>query len=222
MALRWRLCLRTTTGWSKSLAGAQLSQSATGPPSPICYTSHIHTYLSYDAIRVNDEKPSQRNALLLDQDTIILAQLVVLIGEQRDVNLAETTVSPGGIGPRQQTILAIGRGEDDLCVARLEVGGALGKGDDLGRAHEGPGHGDEAEHEPLLGAGVLGEGEVCGGVLAGLRVGWYGVGGMTASWIDSSGCRTLLVMVGVPSKVPSTTAVPLKAGAGFWTRALGV
>jgi hypothetical protein len=26
----------------------------------------------------------------------------------------------------------------------------------------------------------------------------------------------------VPSKVPSTTAVPEKAGAGFWTLALGV
>ena len=60
-----------------------------------------------------------------------------------------------------RTVFRVGGGEDDLGVARLEVGSALAEGDDLGRAHEGPGHGHEAQDEPLLGGCVLGEAQIC-------------------------------------------------------------
>jgi hypothetical protein len=86
---------------------------------------------------------------------------VVLVAQQRDVDLSETAVPPAGIRPRKQAVLGVGGREHDLCVARLKVGRALAEGDDLGGAHEGPRHGDEAQDEPLLGRRELREGDVC-------------------------------------------------------------
>lgn len=96
-------------------------------------------------MRIDDEQAPQRNALLLNQHAVVLAQLVILIAQQRDVDLAQPAVPPAGIRPRQQAVLAIGAREDDLRAAGGEIGGALAKGNDLGRAHEGPGHGHEAQ-----------------------------------------------------------------------------
>lgn len=182
------------------------------------------THLPYDAIRINDEKSSQRNALLFNQNAIVLAQLVVLIAQEGDVDLAEAAIALAGVGPREEGVLRVGGGEDDLGAAVGEVLGAVAEGDDLGRAHERPGHGHEAQDEPLLVGGVLCEAAVCLGEVS-LEADGGGVGDawLEGGWGLMQGrLRCVALRFDLPSKVPSTTAVPVKLGAGRWTRALGV
>lgn len=139
---------------------------------PACPSS---AHLSHNAIRINDEQPPQRNALVLNQHTVVLAELVVLVAQERNVDLAQPSIPPARVRPRKQTVLGVGGREHDLCVARLEVGGPLAEGDDLSRAHKGPRHGHEAQDEPLLGRGELREGEVCeAGVSVVARRAWNG------------------------------------------------
>jgi hypothetical protein len=114
----------------------------------------IDSNLPDNPMRINQEQASQRNALLLDQHTIVLCDTVVLVAQQRDVDLAQPAIFFTCVGPRKQAILAICACEDDAGAAGGEIGGAFTKSDDFGRAHEGPGHGDEAEDEPLLGGCV--------------------------------------------------------------------
>lgn len=119
------------------------------------------TYLSDDTVGVDDKQSTQRNTLLFNQDTIVLAQLVILVAQQWNVYLAQSAVSPARICPRQQTVFAIGACKDDLCAPRCKVAGALAEGDDLGRTYKGPGHGHEAEDEPLFRRRELCQAQVC-------------------------------------------------------------
>lgn len=162
--------------------------------------------LAQHAVGVDEEQAAQRNALLFNQHAVVLADGVVLVAQQRDVDLAQAAVLLGCAGPGQQRVLRVGGGEDDAGAARFKVGGAVAEGEDLGRAHKCPGHGHEAQDEPLLVGCVLSEAEIC------VAVSMWIACGVTCywSWWD------------LPSKTPSTTAVPEKAGAGFCTRALGV
>ena len=100
--------------------------------------------LPQDTIRINEEQAAQGNALLLDQHAVVLADGVVLVAEQRDVDAAEAAVLLRCVGPRQQRVLRVGGCEDDAGAAGFKVGGAVAEGEDLGWAYEGPGHGDEA------------------------------------------------------------------------------
>lgn len=117
-----------------------------------------------------------------------------------------------------RTVFRVGGSEDDLGVAGLEVSGALAEGDDLGRAHEGPGHGHEAEDDPLVVRCVLAKAQICPLWSASNSEGPFLPSNSREHGVANGHrkCET------VPSKVPSTTAVPEKAGAGFWTLALGV
>jgi hypothetical protein len=116
--------------------------------------------LPQDAVRVDEEQAAQGNALLLDQDAVVLADGVVLVRQQRDVDLAQAALLLRCVGPCEQRVLRVGRGEDDARAARFKVGSSVAEGEDLGWAHEGPGHGDEAKDQPLLVGGVLGEADV--------------------------------------------------------------
>lgn len=118
--------------------------------------------LAKDAVGVDEEEAAQSNALLLNQDAVVLANGVVLVRQQRDVDLAQAAVLLRCVGPCEQRVLGVGRSEDNAGTAGLKVGCAVAEGKDLGRAHEGPGHGHEAEDEPLLVGGVLSEADICG------------------------------------------------------------
>jgi hypothetical protein len=103
---------------------------------------------------IDQEQPSQRDTLLLNQHAVVFRDTVVLVAQQRDVDLAQPTVLFACVGPRKQAILAICACEDNAGATGCEIGGAFTKRDDFGRADESPGHGDEAEDEPLLGGRV--------------------------------------------------------------------
>jgi hypothetical protein len=119
--------------------------------------------LSYDPPRVNYEQPPQRDAFLFNQHAVVFAELVVLVAQQRDVDAAEPAVTRRCVVPRQQAVFGVCGREDDGRVAAAELWRGVAESDDLGRADECPGHGNEGEDEPLLGGGVSCEGEVCEG-----------------------------------------------------------
>jgi hypothetical protein len=116
--------------------------------------------LTHNTGGVDQEESTERDALLLNQDTVVLADAVVLVAQKRDVDVAEATVLLACGGPCKQAVLAVGTGEDDAGTAGGEVGSAVAEGEDLSGAHEGPGHGDEAQDNPLLLGCVVGEAEV--------------------------------------------------------------
>lgn len=55
--------------------------------------------LADDAVGVDDEEAAEGNAFLLDEDTVVLGELVVLVGEEGNVDLAEAAVTSRGVGP---------------------------------------------------------------------------------------------------------------------------
>lgn len=109
--------------------------------------------LSDNALGVNDEETTESNAILLNEDAVVLGEGVVGVSDEGNLNLAETAVLAGDIGPGKEGVLRVGGGEEDLSVALLELGGSLGEGNDLSGADKSEGEGEEAEHDPL--AGVL-------------------------------------------------------------------
>lgn len=92
------------------------------------------SYLADGALGVNDEETTESDTLLLNEDTVILGDLVVLVGEEGDVHTTETTVLACGTRPRKEGVLGVDRREDDLRVALLELLSSVGEGNDLGRA----------------------------------------------------------------------------------------
>ncbi len=114
------------------------------------------TYLPDHTVGVDEEQSTKCNALLFNQDAVVFTDAVVLVAQQGDVDLAESTIPLAGICPGQQAVFAICAGEDDAGAAGSKVGSAVAEGNDLGRADEGPGHGNESKDDPLLVGGVGG------------------------------------------------------------------
>jgi hypothetical protein len=63
------------------------------------YIARHTTHLPYYASRVDDEQAPERDALILEEDPIVAAQLVVLVAQQRNLDTAESAVGPRRIGP---------------------------------------------------------------------------------------------------------------------------
>lgn len=92
------------------------------------------SYLADNALGVNDEDTPQRNTLLLNQDTVVPGELVVLVREQGELDLAKTTVLAGGGRPREERVLAVDGRKDDFGTTLLELGDGVGVGNDLSGA----------------------------------------------------------------------------------------
>lgn len=105
--------------------------------------------LSQGALGVDQEDTSEGNAFFFDQHTVVLRQRVVGVGDQGDVDGAQATVLSGDVGPGQQRVFRVGRGEQHLAVLFGELLGGLRVGNDFGGAHEGEGQGDEGQQHPL-------------------------------------------------------------------------
>lgn len=59
----------------------------------------IHCNLSQNALAINDEQTAQGVTLLLQQHTIVLADLMCQVWEERDFNLSKTALSTGCFRP---------------------------------------------------------------------------------------------------------------------------
>ena len=57
------------------------------------------TYLTNDTIGVDDEETAQGNSLLLNKDTVGTRDLVVLVGQERDVDATQSSVLARGVCP---------------------------------------------------------------------------------------------------------------------------
>ena len=59
--------------------------------------------LAHDAVGVDDEEATEGDAFFFDEDAVVFGELVVLVGEERDVDVAEAAVAAGGVGPGEET-----------------------------------------------------------------------------------------------------------------------
>ncbi len=105
------------------------------------------------ALWVDDEDGALGDALVLDEHAVVAADAVGAVGQQGDGDAAEAAELEGRGVPGAQDVFRVGADEGDVGVAGAEGGEARGEGEDFGRAHEGPGHGDEEEDEPVGGVG---------------------------------------------------------------------
>lgn len=91
------------------------------------------------ALGIDDEQCALGNTLLLDQDAIVLAQLVVTVADQRHVNASQPAFHLISSIPGPEAVLAVRAGERHGAGAAvqefLETGA---EGADFGWADEGP------------------------------------------------------------------------------------
>ena len=105
--------------------------------------------LPNSTLRVDDEKTTESNTFLLDEDTIISGDLLGLIGQDRDLHLTETTLLARLVNPGQVRELGVSGGSDDSSVQSLELGDSVRESDDLSRADESEVHGVPEEDDIL-------------------------------------------------------------------------
>ena len=88
-------------------------------------------------IPVDDEEPSEAEALVLLEDPVGPADGHVLVGQEWDLHLAQAPLLPLLLAPGQVGEVGVGGAGHDGAVEGLELGGPVGEGDDLGGADEG-------------------------------------------------------------------------------------
>lgn len=105
--------------------------------------------LAQDALGVDDEQATQRDALILNQDTVVARDLEVLVGNQRQLQvLAQATLLAGALTPRKVGEVAVGGDAQHGGVELLELGEGIVEGEDLRGADKGEVHGVEQEDNP--------------------------------------------------------------------------
>jgi len=70
---------------------------------------------------VDYEQPSQRNARVFQIHAVVLTHLSVLVGQQRDLHLAQTALFSRCVHPGQVTEVTVGRTGNDLAVSLTEL-----------------------------------------------------------------------------------------------------
>ncbi len=73
---------------------------------------------------------------MLQIDAVVLGDLMREIGQQRNVDVAETALLAWRIHPGQVGELAVGADADHLGIEVLELGGTVAERNDLGGTHE--------------------------------------------------------------------------------------
>ena len=86
---------------------------------------------------VYDKQPTEAEPLVLLEDPIGPADGHVLVGQERDLHLAQTSLLPLLLAPGQVGEVGVGGARHDGAVQGLEFGGPVGEGDDLGGADKG-------------------------------------------------------------------------------------
>ena len=105
--------------------------------------------LSQDTLWIDQEDTSEGNTFFFEQDTVVLGQGVVGVGQQWDVDWTQTTVLSGNVGPGQERVFRVGGSKQDFSVLVLELLDGLRVGNDFSWANEGEGQWDESQEDPL-------------------------------------------------------------------------
>lgn len=77
-------------------------------------------HVPQNTLRINDEKATESNALILEEDTIVTGDGHVPVGDERKVEVgAETTLLAGLGGPGEVGVLGVGRDAWGVDIRRL-------------------------------------------------------------------------------------------------------
>lgn len=116
------------------LEGLDQSQSFVHRPT---HRKVVDGYLAQDALGIDDEQSSERDASLLVQNPIGAGDGHGLVRQDRDAHLPQAALVARGVHPGQVAEVAVRGGRDDGYIDLLELLDAVGEGDDFGRADEG-------------------------------------------------------------------------------------
>ena len=92
---------------------------------------------SEDRFSVDDEEPSERDAIVHLQDPVGLRHGVVLVGQEGDVHLPQTAPLKRSVDPGVVALDGVAGDGDDASTDLPELLDAVAEGDDLGAADEG-------------------------------------------------------------------------------------
>ena len=84
LSVNWKASMSRSVSSTLRPTGRSLIviyDSVSAPPSDISCTLMYETYLSNNPTRINQKQSSQRNALLFNQNAIVLANLMILVAE---------------------------------------------------------------------------------------------------------------------------------------------
>lgn len=109
------------------------------PQSLVDVSAHgqiVDGHLAEGAGAVDDEEAAEGDALVLLENSVRSGDFQVLVGEQGDVHLAQSSLLPGGVGPGQMGEMRVGGASDDFTTDFAELLGALRERDDFGGTNE--------------------------------------------------------------------------------------
>jgi len=102
-------------------------------------TSHgevVDGDLAEIALIVDDEKPTESDALILLENSIVACDLAGLVLEKRDFHLSETALFTRSVYPCEMTEHTVSGTGHDLAVDGTELLSTVTEGDDLSWAHK--------------------------------------------------------------------------------------
>lgn len=91
------------------------------------------------ALVVDDEEATERYTRRLVKHSVVARDLARLVGQQRNSQLAQTTLLAGGVDPGQVAEMAVGRGGNHAALDVFELLDRIGEGDNFSRAHKSTG-----------------------------------------------------------------------------------
>jgi hypothetical protein len=109
----------------------------------------IDHLVANDAVLVDQEGAAEGDAGGFELDVVGAADLVLDVGDQRVLHLADATVVDRGVLPGEVGELRVDRDADDFDAALLELVQAVIEGDQFGRADEGEVKRVEKDHRVL-------------------------------------------------------------------------
>jgi len=103
--------------------------------------------LTQGALGVDDEQAAESDAFLLDENTVVAADLMVGVSEHGDLHLAKTALLAGLLNPGEVGELGVGGAGEELRADLGELVRSVGEGDDLSRADKCEVERIEEEHD---------------------------------------------------------------------------
>lgn len=107
------------------------------------------TNMLHDRFVVQDEHPSQANALILNQHTVVSTHLVRDVTKERYINIPQPSILSRHILPVPQRMLGIDADENDLTISVFKLIKTVLESEDFGRTDEAKSCGYEEHDKPL-------------------------------------------------------------------------
>ena len=106
------------------------------------------TNLLHKSFTINDKHRSETYTLFFNKHTVVPANLVGCVTQQRDIDVTQTTILARYILPMPQRMFGVDRNEGNAAVSVTEFIIAVLEGNDLSRTDKGESAGYEEQEQP--------------------------------------------------------------------------